>query len=207
MKCCNQYPTHFGTSRPGEAYIVRIRDDPRAGYDYVQQLEELREIRDRTVKRGALPAVMMGDFNVHHSLYGIMDGIFQKVGAVDVYRAVHRSVPPGGETVNWYRNRLHQIFSPGERACDPDEAPTKCEEGLFDRIDYVYLKENGDRLRLVPTNARVIEDWKYDHGQDVGLDLSDHYPLEVQMTLQTRGPHRGRIPTRGRLPAVGVGSE
>jgi hypothetical protein len=41
------------------------------------------------------------------------------------------------------------------------------------------VKESGVGFTLIPTEAYVISDWKYDDGEVADMDLSDHYPVVV----------------------------
>ncbi|HUU16379.1 MAG TPA: endonuclease/exonuclease/phosphatase family protein [Sedimentisphaerales bacterium] len=152
---------------PGEAYLKRINDDGK-GWENLYQLEDMKIIRDETmVDKDGPPAIMMGDFNVHASKYGIMDQLFRKAGAVDAYIEVH-GTGEGGETIDWYNNKLLAHFH-------PEQPPS--------RIDYVYVKQTGAGLKLIPTEAHVIRNWKY--GDD-NMDLSDHYPLVVKFRLEAQ---------------------
>ena len=157
--------------QPGRAYLKRINDDATTGWEDLYQLEDMKIIRDQTVvDKDGPPAIMMGDFNIHRGKYGIMDQLFRKAGAVDAYIEV-RGTGEGGETVDWYNNKLAQYFWP-----DPDGDPD-----AVDRIDYVYVKQSGAGLRVVPTNARVIREWTY---TEDAMDLSDHYPLLLQFRVE-----------------------
>ena len=179
--CCQEVLDQCLDWRPGEAYLTRINDDPCTGWLHVYQMEDIQIIRDRTVGEDDMPAIMMGDLNVHRSKYGVMDNIFEKAGAVDAYIQVH-GTGAGGETIDLGNNKLHQVFS-GKDPCDPCDYPT---EGTFDRIDYVYVQPSGTGFELVPTEAHVIRDWKYDDVWcDVNdRDLSDHYPLMVKFQIR-----------------------
>jgi endonuclease/exonuclease/phosphatase family metal-dependent hydrolase len=174
--CCGQETVSPGCRpRPGEVYLKRINDDPNTGWENVYQLEDIKIIRDETVvDDDGPPAIMMGDFNIHTEKYGIMDELFHKVGAVDAYAEIH-GPGVGGETINWYENGLMQHFWPEVDLLDPH---------LVARIDYVYVKQTGGGRRLVPTEARVIREWKY--GDD-HMDLSDHYPLLVKFEMYPGG--------------------
>ena len=169
---CNQ-------NLPGEAYLKRINDDPNKGWENLNQLEEIKIIRDRTVvDEDGPPAIMMGDFNVHRDKYGIMNELFGKAGAVDAYIEVH-GTDAGGETGDLSNNKLAQYFCPGdEEACDPDNP-----DNAPDRVDYVYVRQSGAGLRLVPTEAHVFRDWKYDSSSEGTIDLSDHFPLFVKFKI------------------------
>jgi endonuclease/exonuclease/phosphatase family metal-dependent hydrolase len=159
--------------RPGEVFIKRIKDDG-SGWENLYQLEDMKIIRDATAVEDGPPAIMMGDFNIHRSKYGIMDQLFRKAGAMDAYVEVH-GTGEGGETVDWFKNRLaKEHFWLDEDPADPD---------LVDRIDYVYVKQSGAGLKLIPTEAYVMRDWKY--GDD-NMDLSDHYPLVVKFRLEAQ---------------------
>ena len=162
--------------RPGEAYLKRINDDPTTGWENLYQLEDIKMIRDATVVEDGPPAIMMGDLNIHRGKYGIMDQLFRKAGAVDAYAQV-ADTAQDGNTINWFENKLMQYFWPDEDPADPD---------LVDRIDYVYVKETGGGLKLVPKEAYVIRDWKYDDGSNPNMDLSDHYPLVVKFEMRDR---------------------
>jgi endonuclease/exonuclease/phosphatase family metal-dependent hydrolase len=155
---------------PGEAYLKRINDDPGTGWEGLYQLEDMKMIRDETVvDKDGPPVIMMGDFNVKATKYGIMDQLFRKTGAFDAYVEVH-GTGEGGETVDWYNNKLMRIFY-------SEDAPA--------RIDYVYFKPSGAGARLVPIDANVIRDWKYPSPSAGGdMDLSDHYPLVVKFRLE-----------------------
>ena len=162
----------------GEAYLKRINDDPNKGWENLNQLEEIKIIRDRTVvDEDGPPAIMMGDFNVHQDKYGIMNELFGKAGAVDAYIEVH-GTDAGGETGDLSNNKLAQRLCPGDPSeCDPNNHPP-------DRVDYVYVRQSGAGLRLVPTEAYVIRDWKY-YSPNAGdfWDLSDHFPLFVKFEI------------------------
>lgn len=159
--------------RPGEAFIKRIKDDG-TGWENLYQLEDIKIIRDATVVEDGPPAIMMGDFNIHRGKYGIMNQLFRKAGAVDAYVEVH-GTGEGGETVDWFKNRLaKEHFWLNESPANPD---------LVDRIDYVYVKQSGAGLKLIPTEAYVMRNWKY--GDD-NMDLSDHYPLVVKFRLEAQ---------------------
>ena len=176
--CCDQYDDVTGCRmRPGEAYMKRINDDPNTGWEDLLQLDDIRIIRDRTVvDEDGPPAIMMGDFNIHRDIYGIMNELFGKAGAVDAYIEVHGS-DIGGETGDLGNNELAQHFCPGdEEYCDPINHPP-------DRVDYVYVRQSGAGLRLVPTEAEVFRDWKYFTGAGDYWDLSDHYPLFVKFEI------------------------
>jgi endonuclease/exonuclease/phosphatase family metal-dependent hydrolase len=182
--CCDQYiDCTLCRRRPGEAYLKRINDDPCTGWEDLLQLDDIRIIRDRTVvDEEGPPAIMMGDFNIHPDKYGIMNELFGKAGAVDAYIEVHGS-DIGGETVDFLNNILEQYFCPG---VSPDDDPDFCdpENHPPERIDYVYVRQSGAGVRLVPTEAEVFRDWKYDsphYGK--WIDLSDHYPVFVKFQL------------------------
>ncbi len=71
--------------------------------------------------------------------------------------------------------------------CSPDTADPCRNCAHFDRLDYVYFKGSGGGLTLVPTEARVLRDWKYmDEACDppIETDLSDHYPLLVTFSIE-----------------------
>jgi len=176
--CCSQYPNLCPGSRPGELFITRIYEENGVvKMEDVNQLEDMKIIRDQTVKEGS-PAIMMGDFNVHKVKYGFMDSIFEKAGAVDAYIAVH-GTGEGGETIDRDNNNLYQIFSGSE--------PCGGSQSCFDRIDYIYVKQDGAGIKLIPKEAYVIRDWKYDDtslpGSGPDRDLSDHYPLVATFEL------------------------
>ncbi|MHC4086353.1 MAG: right-handed parallel beta-helix repeat-containing protein [Planctomycetota bacterium] len=177
--CCYQYDDITGCRwRPGEAYLKRINDDPCTGWEDLLQLEDIRIIRDRTVlDEDGPPAIMMGDFNIHRDKYGIMDELFGKAGAVDAYIEVHGS-DAGGETGDLRYNKLaERLCPPGDpNNCDPDNHP-------LDRVDYVYVRQSGAGLRLVPTEAHVFRDWKYDSPSEGTIDLSDHFPLFAKFKI------------------------
>jgi hypothetical protein len=116
----------------------------------------------------------MGDFNVHKSKYETMNNIFNRIGVVDAFREVHKNYVNGEETIDLQENRLNQIFSP---KADPNDRG----EGNFDRIDFVYVKKSGAGLKLLPKDAYVIRDWKYQSARGL-MDLSDHYPLVVKFS-------------------------
>lgn len=124
------------------------------------------------IKANEIPAIMMGDFNVHKSNYQTMNNIFNSIGAVDAFREVHKNYVNGEETTDLQENRLNQIFSPKK---DPNDRG----EGNLDRIDFVYVKQSGAGLKLLPKDAYVIRDWKYQSERGL-MDLSDHYPLMVK---------------------------
>jgi parallel beta-helix repeat protein len=172
--------------RPGEAYLKRIKDDPSTGWEALYQLEDIKIIRDATiVDEDGPPAIMMGDFNIHASKYGIMDQLFRKAGAVDAYIEVHGTAE-GGETIDLKNNKLAPEFCEDKpetsyNDCDVSDPNVYPTEMSVDRIDYVYFKPSGRDARLVPTDANVIRDWKY--GAD-NMDLSDHYPLVVKFRLE-----------------------
>ncbi len=184
--CCSQHPAPCGQPLPGEAYIRRINDDPATGWEDLYQLEDIKIIRDQTIGQYDLPAIMMGDFNIHASKYPIMDQLFRKAGAIDAYIEVH-GTGEGGETIDLKNNQLARIFCEDKpetsyndcNISDPRVYPT---EMTRDRIDYIYVKPSGSGLRLVPTDAYVIRNWKYGAGS---MDLSDHYPLFVKFRLET----------------------
>jgi hypothetical protein len=143
------------------------------------QLEDIKIIRDKTVlDEDGPPAIMMGDFNIHAHKYGIMDRLFGKAGAVDAYIEVH-GTGEGGETVNINENLLAKHFYLEEGHPWPPDDPY-----MVGRIDYVYVKEWGGGLWLVPTEAYVIRDWTYysDGAQEL-MDLSDHFPLFVKFKI------------------------
>jgi hypothetical protein len=195
-ECCEDQLDSCGRSRPGESYITRINDDPSTGWEDVVQQEDVQIIRDQTVRdHPGLPAIMLGDFNVHKSKYGIAASIFRGIGAVDAYCAVNEQdceenvngLWIGGQTIDCLNNQLYQIFNP-DKDCSQQAVYPK--ESTFDRIDYVYVKQEADNWRLVPMEAYVIRDWKYE-GPNLallGLDLSDHYPLVVRFKLSPNVP-------------------
>lgn len=174
--------------RPGEAFIKRIKDDG-SGWEGLYQLEDLRMIRDATVQaQDGPPAIMMGDFNIHRSRYGLMDQLFRKAGAVDAYIEVHGTAA-GGQTIDLANNKLAQIFCADDSKtpyddCDVDD-PRVPTETILDRIDYVYVKQSGAGLRVVPTAAQVLRGWRY---TESAMDLSDHYPLAVQFRIDLDCP-------------------
>jgi len=217
--CCTGTLNHCAEWRPGQLYIKRIyEEDGTVKIEDINQLDDIRIIRDATV-RDDMPAIMMGDFNVHKEKYGIMNEIFAKAGAVDAWVAVHGS-GEGGETINICENNLHMYFYCKEHPEDCTEGtPSFCPGTPGSRIDYVYVKDSptnlppkveagddqtayeGDlvslaptfddetsMLTLVPTDAGVIRDWKYDDDNNddniPDMDLSDHYPLWARFTLQ-----------------------
>jgi len=174
--CCGQYRDACLRPRPGEAYITRINDDPSTGWEDCAQMEDVRMIAGETGVADGPPAIMMGDFNVHATKYPIMDTIFSLAGARDAYVAVHGKNLENAETLDVPSNKLALHF-------DPEK--TSRTESSFDRIDYIYVKESGTGFRLIPVEARVIRDWKYDDGAVPDMDLSDHYPLAVKFRIQS----------------------
>ena len=205
--CCSQWTNHCYERRPGELYLTRIYEDANGniGIEDVNQLDDMRIIRDATVHNDK-PAIIMGDTNVHRSKYGFMNEIFTKAGAVDAYVAVH-GTGEGGETIDDKNNKLAQEFGgdpncPGTENCfdridyvyvkeSPTNSPPVVEAGPDRRAnegDLVSLAATFDdeesMLTLVPTEATVIRDWKFDDGQDPDMDLSDHYPLSVTFELR-----------------------
>ena len=185
--CCTQHPAPCGQGLPGEAYIRRINDDPNTGWKDMFQLEDMKIIRDATiVDEDGPPAIMMGDFNIHASKYPIMDQLFRKAGAIDAYIEVHGTAE-GGETIDLKNNKLAPKFCEDKpetsyNDCDISDPRVYPTEMSIDRIDYVYFKPSGAGLRLVPTEAYVIRNWKY--GAD-SMDLSDHYPVFAKFRLET----------------------
>jgi hypothetical protein len=181
--CCDQsLDSPFCRPRPGEAYLKRVNDDGK-GWENLYQLEDMKIIRDATVVENGPPAIMMGDFNIHRSKYGIMDQLFRKAGAVDAYIEVH-GTGEGGETIDLKNNKLATIFCKDDEKTpynDCDLRDPRVTEMQIDRIDYVYVKQWGDGLRLVPTDSYVIRNWSY--GAD-NMDLSDHYPLLAKFRLE-----------------------
>ena len=173
---------------PREVYLKRIKDDPNTGWENLYQLEDIKIIRDATVVEDGPPAIMMGDFNIHRSKYGIMDQLFRKAGAVDAYIEVHGS-GKGGETIDLGKNRPAQIFCEDKpdtsyNDCDTSDPNVYPTEMTLDRIDYVYVKQSGAGLRLVPTDAYVIRDWQYYSAGAAGyMDLSDHYPVVTKFRI------------------------
>ena len=105
-----------------------------------------------------------------------MDELFGKAGAVDAYAQV-ADAAQDGNTVDWFSNGLYQHFWSDVNPTDPD---------LVDRIDYVYVKQSGAGIELVPTEAHVIRNWTY-YSSYAGTnwDLSDHYPLIATFRLET----------------------
>jgi len=177
LGCCGQSPdSTLARPQPWRAWLRRI-DDNGQGWEELLQLEDLRMIRDATVvEEDGPPAIMMGDFNIHRGNYGVMNEIFQKAGAVDAYTKVHGTAA-GGETADYFSNVLYRYFWSTTNLTDPD---------LVDRIDYVYVKPSGTNgLYLRPTKAYVRRDWKLPPPPDAhSEDLSDHYPLFVEFSLQ-----------------------
>jgi len=170
--CCGQNYNPCGFPLPGEAYLKRINDDPNTGWENLLQLEDIRIIRDQTVvDEDGPPAIMIGDFNIHRGKYGIMDELFGKAGTVDAYAQV-ADAAQDGNTCDYNNNNLYKYF--WER--DPEFDPTNPDN--VDRIDYIYVKQSGAGLRLVPTEAHVERGWTY-YSSYAGTnwDLSDHYPL------------------------------
>jgi len=102
------------------------------------------------------PAVMMGDFNIHHLRqvdeceYAVMQGIFARVGAKDAYLKVHGTADARAYTIDRERNPLDQVFSPDREVKDKG-----------DRLDYVFVRESGEGLTLRTEKAEVIRDWTY----------------------------------------------
>jgi endonuclease/exonuclease/phosphatase family metal-dependent hydrolase len=170
--CCDQSLDAPGCrSQPTRVLLKRIGDDG-LGWGDLNQLEDIRIIRDATIADdNGPPAIMMGDLNVHYWNYGIMNEIFRKAGAVDAYIEVH-GTSIGGETINWHANKLMQWFT---------RNTGQAENTKVARIDYVYVKRSGSGSWLNPTDAYVIRDWTY---RADNLDLSDHYPLVVEFNLQ-----------------------
>ncbi len=173
--CCGQNMGPCEQPLPREAHLKRINDDPNTGWEDLLQLEDIRIIRDKTVvDEDGPPAIMMGDFNIHRGKYGIMDELFGKAGAVDAYAQV-ADAAQDGNTVDWSSNELCQYFWSDVNPTDPD---------LVDRIDYVYVRQSGAGMRLVPTEAHVIRNWTYDSSELGVCNLSDHYPLFVTFRLE-----------------------
>ncbi|MHC4622959.1 MAG: right-handed parallel beta-helix repeat-containing protein, partial [Planctomycetota bacterium] len=170
---------------PREAHLKRINDDPSTGWEDLLQLEDIKIIRDKTVvDEDGPPAIMMGDFNIHANKYGIMDQLFRKAGAVDAYIEVH-GTGAGGETVDLRNNKFYQELCHDDPAtdgneCDPDDPRVY----TLGRIDYVYVKQSGAGLRLIPTDANVIRYWKYYSEGAADMDLSDHYPVVAKFRLE-----------------------
>ncbi len=173
-RCCGQYPDPCFRSRPEEAHIVRINDDPATGWEETLQMEDIKIIAEETITAAGFPAVMLGDLNVHATKYPIMDRIFRIAGARDAYVAVHGENMGNFQTLDIPSNKLALHF-------DPEK--TSRTEGSFDRIDYIYVKESGNQFSLRPVEAHVIRDWKYDDGAKANMDLSDHYPLIITFRI------------------------
>ncbi len=167
--CCNIYPdSTYARNRPRQVALWRVNDDGQ-GLEPMFQLEDIRMIRDATVvNQEGPPAIMMGDFNIHKNKYGIMDNIFKRVDAVDAYVQVHGSAV-GGETIS-PTNLVYHHFWPGETN--------------YSRIDYVYVKGSGNGALLDPVNAYVVRDWRLPTPPANNEELSDHYPLFVEFSLQ-----------------------
>jgi len=185
--CCGQNYNPCEFPLPGEAYLKRINDDPNTGWENLLQLEDIRIIRDATVvDEDGPPAIIMGDLNIHRDKYGIMDQLFRKAGAIDAYIDVH-GTGEGGETIDLPRNRLARIFCLDDDKTpynDCDISDPRVTEMQIDRLDYVYVKQSGGGLRLVPTDAYVIRDWQYYSAiKSAYLDLSDHYPLVTKFRI------------------------
>lgn len=116
---------------------------------------DIQDLVAKTVGTHQSPAIMMGDLNVNETSkpgdYERMQTIFGKFGATDAYVKVHRKKPglpdDGSFTANGRSNLLYRIFSSGQHA------PT--------RLDYVFVKESGPRLTLIPEKADVIRNWTY----------------------------------------------
>jgi hypothetical protein len=101
----------------------------------------------------------------------------------------------GGITTDFAENRLWQenfcldkleIPGPPYDECDPNNPRVYPFYKNYDRLDYVYVKECGDGIRIKPTAATVIADWEYDHDLDgiADMDLSDHFPLHVTFEME-----------------------
>jgi len=177
--CCGQNYNPCGFPLPGEANLMRINDDPCTGWEDLLQLEDIRIIRDETIVEDGPPAIMMGDFNIHRGKYGIMNELFHKAGASDAYLQV-ADADQDGNTCDYLNNPLNQYFS--ERMEDFDPA----NPDNVDRIDYVYVKQSGAGLELVPTDAYVDRGWTYYSAQaGANWDLSDHYPVFATFRLET----------------------
>jgi endonuclease/exonuclease/phosphatase family metal-dependent hydrolase len=179
--CCELYMDAPGCRpRPGDVHLKRINDDPYTGWEDLYQLEDMKIIRDETVvDDDSPPAIMMGDFNIHRGKYGIMDELFGKAGAVDAYEQVADAVQDGN-TIDINANGLARYFHLQQGLPWPPTDPD-----LVDRIDYVYVKQSGADLELVPTDANVDNTWNY-YSSRYGsyVDLSDHYPLFVTFRLE-----------------------
>lgn len=143
-------------------------------------------------------AVMMGDFNVHKRFRDKMDAIFASPlggGARDACVQAHKDEREmtGAATIDMSTNQLDQIFS----LTDAQRAAHQwnpADEGQTDRIDYVYIRD-GLRETLQPTYAAVLRDWTYvssdpkvnrDGNGNRTIDLSDHFPLRVDLMITTR---------------------
>jgi len=177
--CCDQAVDNtLARFLPRVSYLWRINDGGE-GCELMQQWEELKMIRDETVvEQDGPPAILMGDFNIVADNYGTMDELFHKAGAVDAYVQVHNS-GDGGETIDAFENWLLRYFF------HDGNMPTETNEVTFSRIDYVYVKPWGSGVRLVPTGAEVLRDWKMITPPDaINNDLSDHYPLKVEFRLE-----------------------
>jgi|GEM_PF-6962861 len=121
------------------------------------------------------PAIMMGDLNVHDTdtaKYNQAASIFAGVGALDAVRQLNEG---NSATVDGAKNLLHQYFFPKKT---DDEYPVTC-------LDYVFYRPDGPGLTIKPESAKVITDWKYvpGDGENVEMDLSDHYPVMVTFSL------------------------
>ena len=186
LNCCGSLRDGCGWERPGEAPIVRIADNG-TGWDTCRQMEQIRMIAEEISVSG-LPALMMGDFNVDASGYPFMDSIFRRAGARDAYVAVHpdttdyshmksySEIAEAAATSNNVTNKLAQRFTPRYKT-----KFTNPERYLWvKRLDYVFAAEQGRDFKLVPIEARVITDWKYE--QD--MDLSDHYPILTRFRIE-----------------------
>jgi len=115
-----------------------------------EQQPDIQQIASRTAEGHEGPTIMMGDFNVHRDKYPTMQGIFEKIGAIDAYLKVRGTVDENAYSINLEKNLLDQVFTPDRRV-----------EGKGDRLDYVFVKESGAGLALTPEKAEVIRDWNY----------------------------------------------
>lgn len=109
---------------PGEAYLRRIIDDGK-GWQDLFNLPHVQIIIDETI-RDDMPAIMMGDLNVHYDHYPNMDRMCRTFGARDAWTTVHGSATRGSETIDLYENNLTQVF--GQHSTSPSLADPKGHE-------------------------------------------------------------------------------
>jgi endonuclease/exonuclease/phosphatase family metal-dependent hydrolase len=113
------------------------------------------------------PVIIMGDFNSRYTREGDTIRAFSDMGFKDLWIELVRY----GSIPDISPDRLDD--------CDPNRTGANCE-----RVDKIFYRSS-DEVQITPTLFQVDDSRFYYQGNDT-LELSDHWPLFADFTLELR---------------------